>query len=70
MIRGEETPRSLYEFSYRCGFSAYDIANIMLAIKQSCPIATLDKTIIKLSDNVKYILFEVLPQNLLLQNIQ
>ena len=59
MIRGEETPRSLYEFSFRYGSSAYDTANIMLAIKQSCPIATLDKTIIKLSDKVKYTLFEV-----------
>ena len=48
MIRGEETPRSLSELSYRYCSSAYDAANIMLAIKQSCPIATLDKTIIKL----------------------
>ena len=59
VIRGEETPADLYEFSHRYGVSAYDAAYAMLALKQSCPIATLDKAIIKISDQAKYILFEL-----------
>lgn len=59
VIRGEEIPVNLYEFSHRYGVSAYDAAYVMLALKQSCPIATLDKTIIKISDKAKYRLFEL-----------
>ena len=59
VIRGEEVPARLYEFSYRYGVSAYDAAYVMLALKQSCPLATLDKTIIKISDKANYTLFEL-----------
>ncbi len=58
VIRDSETPASLYEFSHTHDVSAYDAAYIMLALKQSCPIATLDKAMRKSSDKVKYRLFE------------
>lgn len=59
VIRGEEIPAGLYEFSHRYGVSAYDAAYVMLALKQSCPLATLDKAIIKISDKVNHTLFEL-----------
>ena len=59
VIRGEEIPADLYEFSHRYSVSVYDAAYVMLALKQSCPIATLDKTIIKIADKAKYRLFEL-----------
>lgn len=59
VIRGEERPSSLYEFSHLHRLSAYDAAYIMLALNQSCPIATLDKSIAKASRKTKHILFEI-----------
>lgn len=59
VIRGEETPASLYEFSHLHDLSAYDAAYVMLALSQSCPIATLDKTVAKASGKAKYKLFEL-----------
>ena len=58
VVRGDETPADLYEFSHAQGVSAYDAAYAMLALGQSCPIATLDKMLIKASGRAKYILFE------------
>lgn len=59
VIRGEETPARLYDFSHVHAISAYDAAYVMLAMNQSCPIATLDKAIIKASDKAKYTLFKL-----------
>jgi len=59
VIRGEEIPASLYDFSYTHGVSTYDSAYAMLALNQFCPIATLDKKIIKASDKAKFTLFEL-----------
>ncbi|MFQ5659428.1 MAG: type II toxin-antitoxin system VapC family toxin [Gammaproteobacteria bacterium] len=59
VIRGEDTPASFYEFSHRQGLSACDAAYVMLAMNQACPIATLDKTIIKASGKVQYGIFEL-----------
>jgi len=58
VVRGNETPATLYEFSHTQGVSAYDAAYAMLALGQSCPIATLDKKLIKASGRAKYLLFE------------
>jgi len=58
VIRGEVTPASLYEFSQTHSLSAYDAAYVMLALDQSCPIATLDKSIIKISKKVKSKIFK------------
>jgi predicted nucleic acid-binding protein len=58
VVRGDETPADLYAFSDTQGVSAYDAAYAMLALGQSCPIATLDKMLIKASGRAKYILFE------------
>ncbi len=58
VIRGSETPANLYNLSHTYGISVYDAAYIILSFKQSCPIATLDKTIRKTSDKAKYRLFK------------
>ena len=58
VVRGDETPADLYEFSHAQGLSAYDAAYAMLALGQACPIATLDKMLIKASGRAKYSLFE------------
>ena len=58
VVRGDETPANLYKFSHTQGVSAYDAAYAMLALGQSCPIATLDKTLVKASGRAKYVLFE------------
>ena len=58
VVRGDQTPANLYEFSHEQGVSAYDAAYAMLALGQSCPLATLDKMLIKASAKAKYILFE------------
>jgi len=57
VVRGDQTPTNLYEFSRRQGVSAYDAAYAMLALGQACPIATLDKMLIKASGRAKYIVF-------------
>lgn len=49
VIRGEETPSALFDFSNANGLSAYDSSYVMLALQQSSPIATLDKEIIAAS---------------------
>jgi predicted nucleic acid-binding protein len=58
VIRGEETPASVYEFTHACSLSTYDAAYVMLALNQACPIATLDKSIIKTSKKAKYKIFK------------
>ena len=58
VVRGDETPAILYKFSHTQGVSAYDAAYAMLALGQSCPIATLDKMLIKASGRAKYTVFE------------
>ena len=58
VVRGDETPANLYKFSHTQGVSACDAAYAMLALGQSCPIATLDKMLVKASGRAKYILFE------------
>ena len=57
VVRGDQTPTNLYEFSHSQGVSAYDAAYAMLALGQACPIATLDKMLIKASGRAKYIVF-------------
>lgn len=59
VIRGKEKPVDLYEFSHIHGVSAYDASYVMLALDQSCPVATLDKTIIKARKKANYVVFEV-----------
>ena len=59
VIRGSETPANLYKLSHTYGVSAYDAAYVILALKQSCPIATLDKTIRKTADKARHRLFEL-----------
>ncbi|RUM93491.1 MAG: hypothetical protein DSZ28_08210 [Thiothrix sp.] len=49
VIRGEETPSVLFDFSNANGLSAYGSSYVMLALQQSSPIATLDKEIIAAS---------------------
>jgi len=56
--RGNETPASLYDFSRTQGVSAYDAAYAMLALDHSCPLATLDKTLVKASSRAGYSLFK------------
>lgn len=58
VIRGEERPEVLYEFSQSYRVPAYDASYVMLALSQACPLATLDKTIIKARGKAKFDLFE------------
>ncbi len=46
VIRGEETPSELFDFSNTHGLSAYDSSYVMLALQQMRAIATLDKGIV------------------------
>lgn len=58
VIRGDETPTSLYEFSQAQRLSAYDAGYAKLALDHSCPIATLDKALVKASSKARYRLFK------------
>jgi len=58
VVRGSETPARLYEFSRIQGVSAYDSAYAMLAMSQSCPIATLDRKLVKAASRAKYRVFK------------
>lgn len=57
VIRGEETPKELFYFANTNGLSSYDSSYLMLAIQQKAPIATLDKEIIRLSENLNVPVF-------------
>ena len=49
VARCEETPASLFGFSYNNGLSSYDSAYLMLAQQQGCALATLDKKLSKVA---------------------
>ena len=57
VIRGEETPKELFYFANTNGLSSYDSSYLMLAIQQKLPIATLDKEIIRISENLNVPVF-------------
>ena len=42
IIRGEEPPGQLFDFSQSYGVSSYDASYILLAKHRDCPLATLD----------------------------
>ncbi len=58
VIRGEETPKELYEFSTHHKLSSYDSSYTMLAVNQSSLIATLDKEIIRAAKGLNLIIFK------------
>ena len=57
VIRGEETPKELFAFANTHGLSSYDASYLMLAIQQKSPIATLDKEIIRITENLNVPVF-------------
>ncbi len=58
IVRGEELPDELYQFSSEFGLSSYDAAYILLARQVQCQIATLDKKIITVSKKLEIPVFE------------
>lgn len=57
VIRGNETPSILFDFSSTHGLSSYDAAYVQLTLQQNCPIATLDKKIIAVSGQLNVSIF-------------
>lgn len=57
VIRGEETPSELFDFSNTHGLSAYDSSYVMLALQQTRSIATLDKEIVGASGRLNLEIF-------------
>ena len=62
VIRGEETPKDLFVFASTYNLSTYDASYVMLAMQQKASIATLDKEIVKISENIDLDVF--LKQNM------
>ena len=52
VIRGEETPEVLFDFSNNHALTSYDSSYVMLALHYNIEIATLDKEIIRESKNL------------------
>jgi predicted nucleic acid-binding protein len=52
VIRGEEPPSKLFDFANTHRLSSYDAAYIQLAVQQCCPIATLDKAMIGVTERL------------------
>jgi len=52
VIRGEETPEALFDFSNNHALTSYDSSYVMLALHYNIEIATLDKEIIRESKNL------------------
>ena len=61
VIRGEQTPAMLFDMSHTHNLSAYDASYVLLALQQNCPIATLDKAIIAVSEPLNLKLFSHSP---------
>jgi predicted nucleic acid-binding protein len=57
VIRGEETPKDLFIFASMYKLSTYDTSYVMLAMQQKASIATLDKEIVKVSENIDLNIF-------------
>ena len=53
VVRGEETPKELFDFANTHCLSTYDSSYVMLALQQTKIIATLDKEIIRESKSLK-----------------
>ena len=58
VIRGEETPSQLFEVAQSCNISSYDASYLLLARQQQCPLATLDKKMQKVYQQLGGSLYE------------
>lgn len=58
IVRGEELPDDLYQFSNEFGLSSYAASYILLARQAQCQIATLDKKIVTVSKKLDIPVFE------------
>ncbi len=57
VIRGEEKPQTLFHFANEHKLSSYDASYILLARQVECPIASLDKAMIRVARSLELAVF-------------